>query len=79
MTPPTWVNEHGHRVPTRKCFKCDREWPEYRYRYETLCMNGWKPVKTFSIVNWCGHGHEFQPWLQANSWWLLVPIYERHA
>jgi hypothetical protein len=37
-------------------------------------MNGWKPVKTFSIVNWCGHGQEFQPWLQADGYWLLVPM-----
>ncbi len=48
-----------------------------RLRYEHLRMNGWKPVKTFSMVNWCGHGHEYQPWLQADGWWLLVLVWEQ--
>jgi hypothetical protein len=37
-------------------------------------MNGWTSVKTFSIVNWCGHGQEFQPWLESDGSWLLVPV-----
>ena len=37
-------------------------------------MNGWKPFKTFSMVNWCGHGQEHQPWLQPDGYWLLVPV-----
>jgi hypothetical protein len=37
-------------------------------------MNGWQPFKTFSMMNWCGHSQEYQPWLQADGWWLLVPI-----
>ncbi len=49
-------------------------WPEHRYRYECLRMNGWNPVKTLSVVNWCGYGQEFQPWLQADGYWLLVPV-----
>jgi len=39
-------------------------------------MNGWKPFKPFFMMNWCGHGHEYQPWLQGDGWWLLVPIWE---
>jgi hypothetical protein len=31
------------------------------------------------MVNWCGHGHEYQPWLQSDGWWLLVPILEKAA
>jgi hypothetical protein len=37
-------------------------------------MNGWKLGRTFSMVNWCGHGQEYQPWLQPDGWWLPVPI-----
>ena len=28
-----------------------------RLGYEHLRMNGWRPVKPFSAVNWCGDGH----------------------
>ncbi len=28
------------------------------------------------MVNWCGHGQEYQPWLQPEGWWLLVPVWE---
>jgi hypothetical protein len=28
------------------------------------------------MMNWRGHGHEYQPWLQSDGWWLLVPVYE---
>jgi hypothetical protein len=45
-----------------------------RLRYEHLRMNGWKPVKTFTMMNWCGHGHAYQPWLQPDGCWLLVPL-----
>ena len=24
--------------------------------------------KTFSMVNWCGHGQDFQPWLQSDDY-----------
>jgi hypothetical protein len=50
-----------------------------RLRYEHLRMNGWKPCKTFAVVNWCGHGQEYQPWLQPDGWWLLVPVREPSA
>jgi len=32
-----------------------------------------------TMVNWCGHGHEYQPWLQPNGWWLLVPVWESRS
>jgi hypothetical protein len=71
---PIWVDERGPRRPTRRCFRCDREVPELRLRYEHLRANGWKPCKLFFVMNWCGHGIEYQPWLQADGWWLLVPV-----
>jgi hypothetical protein len=37
-------------------------------------MNGWKPMKTMLIVNWCGHGQQFIPWRDADGYWTLVPI-----
>jgi hypothetical protein len=42
-------------------------------------MNGWKPFKAFSMVNWCGHGQEYQPWPQADGYWLLVPVLGRNS
>jgi hypothetical protein len=45
-----------------------------RLRYEHLRMNGWTPCKTVTMVNWCGHGQEYQPWPQPDGWWLLVPV-----
>jgi hypothetical protein len=77
MIPPTWVDENG--LPTRPCPKCGLPDPVLRLRYEHLRANGWKPCKTFSMVNWCGHGIEYQPWLQPDGYWLLVPIIEGAA
>jgi hypothetical protein len=38
-------------------------------------MNGWKAVKTLGgELVWAGQ--EFQPWLQADGWWLLAPVVE---
>ena len=41
--PPIWLDEYGHRVPTRKCARpgCGREYPVRRYRYDTLRLIGW--------------------------------------
>ena len=74
MTPPIWLDEHGQRVPTRPCPKCGLPDSVLRLRYEHLRANGWKPCKTFTMVNWCGHGQEYQPWLQPDGWWLLLPV-----
>jgi hypothetical protein len=74
MALPSQLDKHGQRRPTRPCPKCGLPDPILRLRYEHLRANGWKPVKTFSMVNWCGHGQEYQPWLQPDGYWLLVPI-----
>ena len=37
-------------------------------------MNGWKPMKTMLIVNWCAHGQEFVPVPEAHGYWQLVPV-----
>jgi hypothetical protein len=73
---PTWLDENGQHVPTRPCPKCGLPDPVLRLRYEHLRANGWKPFKPFFMMNWCGHGHEYQPWLQSDGWWLLVPVWE---
>jgi hypothetical protein len=76
MTPPIWLDEHGQHVPTRPCLipKCDREWPVYRHRLRLLIMAGWKPMKPMLVVNWCGHGQQFVPWLEKDGYWRLVPV-----
>ena len=81
MTPPIWHDEHGQRVPTRPCHvsKYDREWPQYRHRFEHLIMAGWKPTKPMLVVNWCGHGQEFVPWPEKDGYWVLVPVVEAVA
>lgn len=45
---------HGQHRPTRPCPKCGLPDPYLRLRYEHLLANGWKPCKTFTMVNWCG-------------------------
>ena len=43
-------------------------------RYEHLRVNGWEPVRTFSMVNRCGHGQEFVSVPEADGYWRLVPV-----
>lgn len=74
MAPPIWLDERGQRVPTRQCFKCEREWPVYRHRLRHLIMAGWKMNPMLAVVNWCGHGQEFIPWPEADGYWTLVPV-----
>jgi len=77
MASPIWLDEHGERVPTRPCFtpKCDRKWPEHRYRFERLGMMGWaKPRQVLKIVNWCGHSQDFVAWPEPGGNWRLVPV-----
>jgi len=42
-------------------------------------MNGWKPMKTMSIVSWCRHGQQFIPWPEADGYWTLVPLWEQDS
>ena len=80
MTPPIWLDEHGHEVPTRPCHipDCKREWPVRRYRFAHLHWAGW-PTTPMVIVNWCGHGQEFVPWPDKDGYWTLVPVVEAVA
>jgi len=55
MTLPIWLDDHDQRRPTRPCPRCGLPDPVLRLRHEHLRMNGWKPVKTFTMLNWCGH------------------------
>jgi hypothetical protein len=58
-------------------WECDREWPEYRS--ESLRMNGWKPVKTFSVVT-CDHGQGVSAVAPVGRLLaLLVPVWEPSA
>ena len=58
----------------RSCLKCGREAPVLRLRYEHLRMNGWKPMKTMLVVNWCGHGQDFVPVPKADGYRRLVSV-----
>jgi hypothetical protein len=64
MSRPVWLDEHGQRVETRPCHVpgCTREWPVRRYHFNYLDWGGW-PAKPMVVVNWCGHGQQFIPWL----------------
>lgn len=55
MAPPFWLDENGHRLPTRKCAQptCDREYPRRGYRYNRLRMIGWELYRVTSFTNWC--------------------------
>jgi hypothetical protein len=39
-------------------------------------MNGWKPMKTMLVVNWCGHRQEHVPVPKADGYGRLVPVRE---
>lgn len=76
MAPPFWLDENGHRLPTRKCAQptCDRKYPLRRYRYHHLRMIGWELYRVASFTSWCGHGQEFIPVPDEGNWVRLVPI-----
>jgi hypothetical protein len=74
MTPAIWLDEYGQRQPIRSCPNCGRKSPVLRLRYEHLLMNGWKPMNTMQLVNWCGHSQEFVAWPEADGYWRLVPM-----
>jgi hypothetical protein len=31
------------------------------------------------VVNWCGHGQEFVPWLGKDGYWVLIPVVDAVA
>jgi len=71
MTPLFWLDEDGHRLPTRKCVQptCDREYPVRRYCYHHLRMIGWPLFRVARFVNWC-----LTPVPEDAEWVRLVPI-----
>jgi hypothetical protein len=48
------------------------------YRFEHLMSTGW-PTQPMVVVNWCGHGQEFVPRPEKDSYWVLVPVVETVA
>lgn len=50
---PVWLDEHGQRLPTRKCSRrtCDREYPIRRYRYDHAVIHGWALYRVGSFVS----------------------------
>jgi hypothetical protein len=77
--PPTWLDAHGRRQPTRPCWECGQETPVTRFQAEDLRRLGWVPWQTHRIVSWCGHSQEYQPWPVGGGWWHLVPVYDPQA
>jgi len=74
---PIWMDDEGRRVSTRSCHVpgCDREWPQYRHRFEHPSMIGWvRPRQVIRIVNWCGHAQVCVAWPEADGYWTLVPV-----
>ena len=45
-----------------------------RLRDEHLRMNGWKPCKSFTIVNWCAYVQQLIRGGKRDGYWTLVPI-----
>ncbi len=74
MTPPIWLDEHGQPRPTRRCPRCGREAPIFRFRQEHLRLVGWQLYTVASYTNWCGHGREVIPWPQADGAVRLIPV-----
>jgi hypothetical protein len=76
MTPPFWLDDNGHELPTRKCAhpSCDREYPLRRYQYRHLRMIGWELYRVASFTSWCGHGQEFIPIPDERNWVRLLRL-----
>jgi hypothetical protein len=39
-------------------------------------MNGWTPMETMLVVNWCWHRQEFVPVPKADGYRRLLPVWE---
>ena len=76
MTPPTWLDDAGRRVPTRRCWSCGAETPAMRFRAGDLRRHGWVPTQTLRIAEWCGHSQEYLPLLTRAGRWRLVPVWD---
>ena len=58
MSPPIWVDEHGHPRPTRPCPTCQRVIPVNRWPVKTLPTQPRRPYQVLTFVEWCGHQQE---------------------
>jgi hypothetical protein len=76
MILPIWLDDQGHRRPTRPCPipKCGREARVFRFRQEHLRLVGWRLFAVASYTNWCGHGQEVIPVPDDGGWCRLIPI-----
>ncbi len=74
MAPPVWLEESGTQRPVRRCLRCGREAPVYRFRLEHLRLIGWPLFAPAEYVNWCGHAQEFVVLPDGDDWCRLVPV-----
>ena len=74
MTPPRWLDEHGHPRPTRPCPRCGRAAPVLRCREDQLRLLGWRLYGEGSFVNWCGHKQEFVVVPEGEGWCRVVSV-----
>jgi hypothetical protein len=74
MVPPIWLDESGVPRPVRRCLRCAREAPIYRFRLEHLRLIGWRLFAPAEYVNWCDRAHEFARLARADGLCQLVPI-----
>jgi hypothetical protein len=42
MVPSIWLDGSGSPRPVRRCLRCGREVPVYRFRLEHLRLIGWR-------------------------------------
>src|SRR6058998_244036 len=68
MTPPIWLDENGATRPVRRCLRCGRAAPVYRFRVEHLRLIGWRLFAPVEYVNWCGHAQEFVALPKGDGW-----------
>ena len=65
--PPTWRDEHGHPLLTKRCAWCGTEVPISETLHPAAALApGWN--------HWCGHGEEL-----LRSPWGLLPVLEPAA
>ena len=77
MTPPRWLDEHGHPLGTRPSHRCGTPVPVGRtFPLEHMKMIGWQLFAEAQIIQRCGHVQHFLVVPQADGERAaLVPIY----
>jgi hypothetical protein len=74
MTPPIWLDRDERQRPVRRCLRCGREAPVYRFRVEHLRLVGWRLFVPAEYVNWYGHAPEFVALPERDGWCRRVPV-----